>query len=263
MEYIGNGCTIKTLPDSDIGHWVWTIDTGTNCHIHHLILDGDMDNQHIPTPDPSYYFPWMPNDGIMLRQGAIFENNEVRRYGGYMVETLNTNGVIIRNNYLHHGWQYAICTAGSSSRCTNALIEGNTIYWMGQVGVKVTDSSYCTIRNNTITMPARYDLFSDPSDGSLAPTGVRLYSADGSSDHITITGNTITGTGGNSEVAIESDDVGTNSYITVTNNIINNARLAIYVNYSGGTVTGNVMTGCGTCISGSGSGVTISNNTCV
>lgn len=266
MEYIGNGCTIKTLADSDIGHWVWTHDTGTNCYIHHLIFDGNMNYQTVPHPASGYYFPYMPNDGICIRQGGRFEYNEVKNFGGYMVETLKNNGSIIRYNNIHTGWQYGICIAGDNGVWnTNAIVTDNTITNMGQVGIKCVLATGATISGNVITMPAKYDLFTSSSphntgsgtpDGSPSPTGIRLYSADDPNNYITITGNTINGTGGNDEIAIDSDDT-QNHHITCTNNTLVNVSYGIYNNFPSSTVTGNVITYTNTCMYS-----TVSGNTC-
>jgi PKD repeat protein len=261
MEIIGNECTIKLLAMSGIGHWVWTIDTGPGVYIHNLKINGNKDNQQASS-DPGYYFPKAPNDGIALRDGARFENNEVYNFGGYMVESVKGDNVVIKNNILHDGWQYAICTAGLDSDYSNNLVvSNNKIYRMGQVGIKIQHTSNSRFEGNTITMPARYDLFSVPSIGSPEPTGIRLYSYDGPNNHLTITGNTIIGTGGNNEIAIESD-TSANNYITITNNQIRNAYKGINVKFNNGIITGNTIDYVSTCIANGGSGNTISGNSC-
>jgi parallel beta-helix repeat protein len=239
IEIIGNGCTIKLLDDSNIGHWVWTIDTGSNVYIHNLKIDGNKDNQPYST-DPNYYFPRAPNDGIAIRDNGVFDNNEVFNFGGYSVESLGYN-VVIKNNIIHDGWQYGITTAGSTN---NAIVTGNTIYRMGQVGIKITSTSNSLFDGNIITIPGKYDLFDIPSIGSPSPTGIRLYSFDGSNDHIAINKNIITGVNGNNnEIGIESDN-SENTYITITNNQIKNSRIGINVNFDNGVITGNSISGC-------------------
>jgi parallel beta-helix repeat protein len=261
MEIIGNECTIKLLAMSGIGHWVWTIDTGPGVYIHNLKINGNKDNQQASS-DPGYYFPKAPNDGIALRDGARFENNEVYNFGGYMVESVKGDNVVIKNNILHDGWQYAICTAGLDSDYSNNLVvSNNKIYRMGQVGIKIQHTSNSRFEGNTITMPARYDLFSVPSIGSPEPTGIRLYSYDGPNNHLTITGNTIIGTGGNNEIAIESD-TSANNYITITNNQIRNAYKGINIQFNNGIITENTIDYVSTCIANGGSGNTISGNSC-
>ena len=262
MEIIGNECTIKLLAMSGIGHWVWTIDTGPGVYIHNLKINGNKDNQQASS-DPDYYFPKAPNDGIALRDGARFENNEVYNFGGYMIESVKGDNVVIKNNIIHDGWQYGICTAGlDSDYSNNLLVSNNKIYRMGQVGIKIQHTSNSRFEGNTITLPARYDLFSVPGIGSPEPTGIRLYSYDGPNNHLTITGNTIIGTGGNNEVAIESD-TSANNYITITNNQIKNAYTGINVKFNNGIITGNTIDYVRTCIANGGSGNTISGNSCI
>jgi hypothetical protein len=78
---------------------------------------------------------------------------------------------------------------------------------------------------------------------------------------VTITGNTIKGSGGNNEIAIQSDN-SANTYITITNNQIRNAYSGINIKFNNGVVTGNTITYVGSCIANSGSGNTVSGNTC-
>jgi hypothetical protein len=262
MEIIGNQCTIKLLDMSAIGHWRWTIDTGVGVYIHHLKINGNMNNQPEKENDPDYYFPKLPNDGIALRDNARFEYNEVYNFGGYTVESVKGDNVIIKNNVIHDGWQYAICTAGTASDYSNnAVVTDNQIYRMGQVGIKIQHTSNSRFERNTITMPALYDLFSDPPDGSPSPTGIRLYSLDGPNDHLNISGNAITGTGGNNEIAIESD-TSENTDISITNNQISNADTGININFNNGIITGNTITYVSACIADGGIDNTVTGNTC-
>jgi parallel beta-helix repeat protein len=228
-----------------------------------------MNKQYRPHPPDGYYFPYRPNGGIVMYDGARFEYNEVKNYGGYMVEISHGDNAIISNNIIHDGWQYGITTAGSSSHYSeNARISGNTIYRMGQVGIKMQHTSNSVITNNKITLPSRYDLFtsswphntgSGTPDGSPSPTGIRLYSYDGPNDHVTITGNTIIGNGGNNEVAIESD-TSANYYITITNNQIMNAYTGINIKFNNGIITGNTLSDCVYDIMNRGNGNIINNN---
>jgi hypothetical protein len=265
MEYNGNGCTLYLLDDSYIiaeSYYTFNYYTGDNVYIHHLIFDGNMNRQYRPTPPSGYYFPLRPNGGIVMYNNARFEYNEVRNYGGYMVEISHGDNAIISHNLIHDGWQYGICTAGTDSDYSNnAVVTDNVIYRMGQVGIKIQHTSNSLFEGNTITIPGRYDLFSVPSIGSPEPTGIRLYSFDGPNNHVTITGNTITGSGGNNEIAIQSDD-SSNTYITITNNQIRNAYTGINIKFNNGVITGNTISYVGTCIANSGSGNTVSGNTC-
>jgi hypothetical protein len=269
MEYNGNGCTLKLLDDSDLidkygFYYVFNYYCGSNVYIHDMKFDGNKDKQYRPgscngTPLSSYYFPYCPNGGIYCNTDNFrFEYNEVKNYGSYMLEVLHGDNAIIAHNIIHDGWQYGITFSGSPSHMSNnGLIESNTIYRMGQCGMKIQGTSNTTIRNNIITMPARYDLFTSPSIGSQEPTGIRLYDESGSypSNHITIINNTINGTGGNGERAIASDS-SANSTITVTNNTLNTVYYGIQNNFSG-TITGNIIKYTGTCMSS-----VVSGNTC-
>jgi hypothetical protein len=275
MEYIGNDCEIKTLADSDIGHWIWTIDTGTGVYIHNLKLNGNMNYQTIPHPAVDYYFPYMPNDGIVLRENARFENNEVYNYGGYMIEVYKGNNVVISNNTIHTGWQYGIALAGSSSDyANNATVADNVIYDMGEVGIKTLYTSNSLITRNTITMPAKYDLFTSSSphntgvgepDGSPEPSGIRFYSSDGANSNVNFTDNDIYGTGGNDEAAVRTDSStysDTNNRITLNNIYTAENGILLGSKFSTGTVTGNVITYTSVCVSDGGTGNTVSGNTC-
>jgi hypothetical protein len=265
MEYNGNGCTLYLLDDSYIiaeSYYTFNYYAEDNVYIHHMIFDGNMNRQYRPTPPSGYYFPLRPNGGIVMYNNARFEYNEVKNYGGYMVEVSHGDNAIITHNLIHDGWQYGICTAGTDSDYSNnAVVTDNTIYRMGQVGIKIQHTSNSRFEGNTITIPGRYDLFSVPSIGSPEPTGIRLYSFDGPNNHLTITGNTITGSGGNNEIAIQSDD-SWNTYITITNNQIRNAYTGINIKFNNGVITGNTINYVGTCIANSGSGNTVNANPC-
>ena len=191
MEIIGNECTIKLLAMSGIGHWVWTIDTGPGVYIHDLKINGNKDNQEASS-DPDYYFPKAPNDGIALRDGARFENNEVYNFGGYSVGAVRGDDITISNNRIHDSWQYGISTSGEGDDYgKNITITKNTFSNCGQVGIKLRGCAYCLVSENSISLP----------DSDEDPTGIRLYSLDEPNLHIAITNNTITGSGSGTDIS--------------------------------------------------------------
>jgi parallel beta-helix repeat protein len=256
LEYEGNKCTLFLLDDSYIisdGYYTFNYYGSNDCNIHHLIFDGNMNKQTRPSscngiPLKDYYFPKCPNGGIVFQNAnnVRFEYNEVKNYGGYMVEILKGDNAIIKNNTIHDGWQYGICLAGTSADfCNNATVSNNTIYRMGQVGIKLQHTSNSLISKNNIIIPNRYDLFSVPSKGSPEPTGIRLYSYDGANKYVTISDNVITGVSGvNNEIGVSSDD-SNNTNIAITNNILNKCKTGIYIaGFKLAAYTGNVFNGC-------------------
>ena len=59
-----------------------------------------------------------------------------------MIESVKGDNVVIKNNIIHDGWQYGICTAGTDSDYSNnLLVSNNKIYRMGQVGIKIQHTS--------------------------------------------------------------------------------------------------------------------------
>jgi hypothetical protein len=266
IELAGNGATLKLKDDADLsqyhGYYTGNYYVGSDTWIHHVVFDGNMANQNVPDYcgagrnyrwDTDYYFPRCPNVGIVMpyADNVLFEYNEVKNYGGYSLEVYYGDDVIIQHNIVHDGWQYGIILAGKSSDYVdNALIEHNFIYDMGQCGVKTVYATNSIINGNTIHVPGLYDLFTldHTPYGSPAPTGVRLYSADGPNDHITISNNYISGNGGdNDEIAIQSDNTD-NSYITITNNTVYDVDLGM--NLPLGTtayVVGNGVYNANTC----------------
>jgi hypothetical protein len=240
MEIIGNECTIKLLALSGIGHWVWTIDTGPGVYIHNLKINGNKDNQEASS-DPDYYFPKAPNDGIALRTGARFENNEVYNFGGYSVEAVRGDNIIINNNIIHDSWQYGISTSGEDKNYNNNItITKNTFYNCGQVGIKIVGCASCLVSGNTITMPAPYDLLSVSSTGSREPTGIRLYSNDEPNKHITIMNNTISGSGSGTDIGIDSDNEN-NSDIDIIGNQIKSVYTGIRIRFDNASVSDNTI----------------------
>lgn len=237
MELSGNGCTIKLLDINDIGHGPCFFSIYENSYVHNLIFDGNMKNQKVVTNGVGLY----PNDR--------FENNEVMNVGAYSLSLYRSDNVVINNNIIHDSLQYGIGTSGEgfpvvSDYANNITITNNTIYRCGQVGIKVRQTSNSLVKGNIITMPGRYDITGNDGYGSPEPTGIRLYTFDGTNDHITITGNSITGVNGdNYEVGIESDD-DNNFGIVITNNIVKNSWIGINLNFNNGIITGNSVSGC-------------------
>ena len=230
MEIIGNECTIKLLAMSGIGHWVWTIDTGPGVYIHDLKINGNKDNQEASS-DPDYYFPKAPNDGIALRDGARFENNEVYNFGGYSVGAVRGDNITISNNRIHDSWQYGISTSGEGEDYgKNITITKNTFYNCGQVGIKLRGCAFCLVSENSISLP----------DSEGDPTGIRLYSLDEPNLHIAITNNTITGSGSGTDIAIDSDNEN-NSDIAITGNQIKTVYTGIRIRFDDAKVIDNTI----------------------
>jgi hypothetical protein len=266
IELAGNGATLKLKDNAALsqyrGYYTGNYYVGSGTWIHHVVFDGNMANQDLPHScgagrnfrwDTDYYFPRCPNVGIVMSDanGVLFEYNEVRNYGGYSLEVYYSDDVIIQHNIVHDGWQYGIILAGKSSDYVdNALIQHNVIYDMGQCGVKTVYATNSIISENTIHLPGLYDLFTldHIPYGSPAPAGVRLYSADGPNDHITISDNFISGSGGdNNETAIKSDTTG-NTDITITNNAVYNVDLGMNLTLGANAyVVGNGVYTANTC----------------
>jgi hypothetical protein len=77
---------------------------------------------------------------------------------------------------------------------------------------------------------------------------------------MTITNNKITGHGGSSNgIGSQSS---ANAVTKITNNQISNVGIGIQALFSNGIITGNTISGSGKCIANSGSGNTVSGNTC-
>jgi len=230
MEIIGNECTIKLLAMSGIGHWVWTIDTGPGVYIHNLKINGNKDNQQASS-DPNYYFPKAPNDGIALRDGARFDNNEVYNFGGYSVGAVRGDNITISNNRIHDSWQYGISTSGEGDDYgKNITITKNTFDNCGQVGIKLRGCAYCRVSENSISLP----------DSEGDPTGIRLYSLDEPNMHISIINNTITGSGSGTDIAIDSDNEN-NSDINITGNRIKTVHTGIRIRFNDAHVSDNTI----------------------
>jgi len=237
MELSGNGCTIKLLDNNDIGYGTCFFSIYENSYVHNLIFDGNMENQQVVT------------NGVGLYPNVKFEDNEVKNIGAYSLSLYRSDNVVINHNIIHDSLQYGIGTSGEgfpvvSDYANNITITNNTIYRCGQVGIKVRQTSNSLLKGNIITMPGKYDITGNDGYGSPEPTGIRLYTFDGANDHITITGNSITGVNGdNYEVGIESDD-DENSNIVITNNQVKNAWIGIDINFNNGVITGNSISGC-------------------
>jgi len=246
LEYIGNGCTIKLINNAVINHENCFIYFHAGSYVHNLIFDGNDANQGGTS-----------TNGIMLYTNDRFENNEVKNVGAYSIYTYTGDNILINNNVVHDSRQYGIATSGEgfpsvSDYSNNITITNNIIYNCGQVGIKIRQTSNSLVKGNIITIPtSRYD---------DAPTGIRLYSFDGANHHITITNNQISGPGDGS-IAISSDD-SANSYISITNNQVTNANTGIKIKFNNGIITGNSITYRSTCIANSGSGNTVSGNSC-
>ena len=266
IELAGNGATLRLKDNAALsqyrGYYTGNYYVGSHAWIHHVVFDGNMANQDLPKYcgagrnfrwDTDYYFPRCPNVGIVMLEadGVLFEYNEVRNYGGYSLEVYYSDDVVIRHNIVHDGWQYGIILAGKSSDYVeNAVIEHNLIYNMGQCGVKTVYAANSIINENILHMPGLYDLFTldHPPYGSPAPAGVRLYSADGPNDHITISHNFISGNGGdNNETAIKSDTTG-NTDITIINNVVYDVNLGMNLTLGANAyVVGNGVYNATTC----------------
>jgi parallel beta-helix repeat protein len=91
--------------------------------------------------------------------------------------------------------------------------------------------------------------------------GISLYSYDHTNDNILIQDNTVTGPYEGYDGDAISSDPPSNTNIRIINNRISKCSIGIDVRFTGGTITGNTISDCSTCIYG-GSGNTVSGNTC-
>jgi parallel beta-helix repeat protein len=248
----GNGCTIKRGNiGSHAGQMISLGSGGSGAEVYGLIYDGNSFGVH------------SAGDGIMLNDNSYFHHNEVKNVREYSVVVYGSDNVRISNNIIHDGLQYGICTGGGDEggRSHNIVVTGNTIYNMMEVGIKIRGTTGATITGNTITMGDSPQSGGDTSSHHTTVRGISLYSFDHTNDNILIQDNTVSGPyEGYDGDAISSDD-SRNTNIRIINNRLSKCSIGIDVRFTGGTITGNTMSDCSTCISG-GSGNTMSGNTC-
>jgi len=251
QELVGNGCTIKLVDSSTINHQAEFFRVHEGCYVHNLKFDGNMDNQ-------SYaYGSWngrpSSTNGVFLYSGVRFENNEVFNVGAYSVTAYQQSNIIVKHNIIHDTRQYGVALKSDGTLCNNVQIIDNTFYNCYQVAVKLAGASNSLISGNTITIPEKMP-------GNEDPEGITLYSLDYRNTGMTITNNKITGHGGSSNgIGSQSS---ANAVTKITNNQISNVGIGIQALFSNGIITGNTISGSGKCIANSGSGNTVSGNTC-
>jgi parallel beta-helix repeat protein len=253
IELFGNGCTIKLIDLSTINHEGGFFYIHDNCYAHDLKFDGNMMGQ---TPGGGAHGLPAATNGVMLYTGVRFENNEVFNIGAYSLYTYTADHVVINHNTIHDTWQYCVALSGEgfptvTDGSDDVTITNNTIYKCGEVAIKLRQCSTTLVEGNTITVST--------NPNNTEPTGVRLYSLDGPTDHITVRNNTIAGEGSGSDVGISSDDEN-NTNITITGNQISKLDIGITLNFNDPIVTGNTLSDCRTaCIQNNGSGGTLDN----
>jgi parallel beta-helix repeat protein len=251
----GNGCTIKRGNiGSHAGQMISLGSGGSGAEVYGLIYDGNSFGVHAA------------GDGIMVNDNSYFHDNEVKNVREYSVLTYGAENVRISNNRIHDGLQYGICTGGGSGsgndgRSYNIIVTGNTIYNMMEVGIKIRGTTGATIRGNTITMGDSPQSGGDTQSHHTTVRGISLYSWDGTNDNILIDGNTVAGPYEGYDGDAISSDPPSNTNIRITNNRLSKCSIGMDILFTGGTITGNTISDCSTCISG-GSGNTMSGNTC-
>lgn len=117
-------------------------------------------------------------------------------------------------------------------RCTrNIRVLGNRVESSSAYGVRATDWQQSVIAGNTID--------------SAAVTGIYVSSGSGNAlQDISVTGNTICGTGSGGAIVVSNTGTGRNSSVVVSGNLIRsaNGETAIYVGQTdGASVTGNTV----------------------
>jgi parallel beta-helix repeat protein len=173
--------------------------------------------------------------------------------GAYSVTAYQQSNIIVKHNIIHDTRQYGVALKSDGTLCNNVQIIDNTFYNCYQVAVKLAGASNSLISGNTITIPEKMP-------GNEDPEGITLYSLDYRNTGMTITNNKITGHGGSSNgIGSQSS---ANAVTKITNNQISNVGIGIQALFSNGIITGNTISGSGKCIANSGSGNTVSGNTC-
>jgi parallel beta-helix repeat protein len=86
--------------------------------------------------------------------GAIFEGNEIA-YNGPEQKVLCTNGLVFRNNFVHHNHSDGIWYDADNY---NALIEGNRVEDNGRSGIFYEINGSGVIRDNTSSRNARHGI---------------------------------------------------------------------------------------------------------
>lgn len=248
---IGNGCTLK-LKNNAGNDQDPIMALGINATCSGMKFDGNYQNIR-PIPGG----PGAVRYGIGLKNGSIFDGNEVFNIDTYSVNNYAGSNIQITNNIIHDGRQYGINTGGSdgpSSWGYNITVIGNTIYNMQQVGIKIRGTKGAVIARNTIRIPSP----PGPGQGSR---GISLYSFDEPNDNIQITDNTVTGVpwGAYWSGCIDSDDQ-YNTNIRITNNRVSDCSTGIAINFNNGIITGNTVSNCEKGIDDNGTDNIINNN---
>jgi parallel beta-helix repeat protein len=91
--------------------------------------------------------------------------------------------------------------------------------------------------------------------------GISLYSEDCTNDNILIQDNIVSGPYEGYDGDAISSDSPPNTNIRILNNKVSKCSIGIDIHFTGGTITGNTISDCSTCISGA-SGNTVYNNIC-
>ena len=255
ITYIGNGCALKRLDrvDSDVFLRFGAASSGSGLEAYGLVIDCNTMDIH------------SGGDGVYLNDNVNFHNNEVKNCREYSVSCYGSDNVTISSNTIHDGLQYGVCTGGGdeSGRSHNITVTNNTIYNMMEVGIKVRGTTGATITGNTVTMGDSPNSGGDTPSHHTTVRGISLYSFDNSNDDILIQNNTVSGQyKGYDGDAISSDDQ-YNTNIRILSNIVAKCNIGIDIHFNNGTITGNTISQCTTCLYNGGSGNTVNNNPCM
>lgn len=123
-----------------------------------------------------------------LGSGVVFEGNEIAYnnadlainpfHNGGGSKFINTVGLVLRNNYVHHNGGPGLWTDGDN---IDTLFEGNRVEYNHHAGIKHEISCRATIRNNTVIGNG----FGNPH--WLAGAGIVVFN----SPDVTVSGNTV------------------------------------------------------------------------